>query len=54
MASVAGIEVHGGFELFLEQNVNKQLLRFTSAGRSNWSRGPLVFAQSFCPNRRVI
>ncbi len=32
MTSVAGIEVHGRSELLLEQNLNKQLLRFTTAG----------------------
>ena len=54
MTSVVSIEGHGGFELFLEQNLNKQLLRFNFAGRSNWSCGLFVSIQSFCSNRRGI
>ena len=54
MTPATGLAARDEFDLFLEQNLNKQLLRFNFAGRSNWSCGLFVSVQSFCPNRRGI
>jgi sulfate adenylyltransferase large subunit len=42
MTSVAGMEVRGEFELFLEQNLNKPLLRFTTAGSVDDGKSTLI------------
>jgi len=42
MASVAGIEAQGEFEAFLEQNLNKDLLRFTTAGSVDDGKSTLI------------
>src|SRR6266852_4212381 len=42
MTPVAGIEVREEFELFLEQNLNKKLLRFTTAGSVDDGKSTLI------------
>src|SRR5271168_1758318 len=42
MASAASVEVQGEFEAFLEQNLNKDLLRFTTAGSVDDGKSTLI------------
>src|SRR5271168_4981198 len=42
MASGPGIEVQGEFAAFLEQNLNKELLRFTTAGSVDDGKSTLI------------
>ncbi len=42
MTPAAGTEVRGEFELFLEQNLNKELLRFTAAGSIDDGKSTLI------------
>ncbi len=42
MTSATGAEVRGDFALFLEQNLNKELLRFTTAGSVDDGKSTLI------------
>src|ERR1700739_5100864 len=42
MPSASGLEIRDDFALFLEQNLNKELLRFTTAGSVDDGKSTLI------------